>query len=115
MRSILGRSRVTQRVWARAGLGSSEPPAAFQSSIPPWRYRAAGPRSRSALATPRLTSPPCMQYTTTLLARQLARPLADAFRVAPQRPLDQIGSALKNRVAAHVDDQRRPVAAKRRL
>src|SRR5258707_5908341 len=70
MRSIFGRSRVTQRVFALAALRSSAPPAAFQpSSIPPSRTCAAMPCSPSAIATPWLSSCPCTQYATTRLAR----------------------------------------------
>jgi hypothetical protein len=37
MRSIFGRSRVTQRDEAPAGLGSTAPPDAFHASMPPSR------------------------------------------------------------------------------
>src|SRR5688572_9541443 len=61
MRSIFGRSRVTQRDEQFLGLLKRSPPISRQASIPPSRYFAP-----SALAAFWLTSWPCTQYTTTL-------------------------------------------------
>jgi hypothetical protein len=46
---------------------------------------------------------------------KLARPFGDALRVAPQRSPHHLAGALKCRVRAHVDYERWPFAAKRRL
>src|SRR5712692_3856925 len=64
MRSIFGRSRVTQREEEFLGFLKSSPPISRQASMLPSRYLA-----RSVLAALWLTSRPCTQYTTTLAAR----------------------------------------------